>query len=144
MGKKETVDALVEGGKASAGPPIGSSLGPLKVNVGQIVQQINAKTAAFKGMKVPVKIIVDTETKEFYFLIPILYLDISSHSLFSENERTFIEDIGDRLATLLSSITFKRPQSESRNAIQFLRRISSSERVIALPSRPNISLKWVI
>jgi large subunit ribosomal protein L11 len=65
MGKKETVDALVEGGKASAGPPIGSSLGPLKVNVGQIVQQINAKTAAFKGMKVPVKIIVDTETKEF-------------------------------------------------------------------------------
>lgn len=65
MGKKETVDALVEGGKASAGPPIGSSLGPLKVNVGQIVQKINEKTSVFKGMKVPVKIIVDTETKEF-------------------------------------------------------------------------------
>lgn len=65
MGKKETVEALVEGGKASAGPPIGSSLGPLKVNVAQVVSQINTKTAAFKGMKVPVKIIVDTETKEF-------------------------------------------------------------------------------
>lgn len=65
MGKKETVDALVEGGKASAGPPIGSSLGPLKVNVAQIVSEINTKTAAFKGMKVPVKIIVDTETKAF-------------------------------------------------------------------------------
>jgi len=65
MGKKQTVDALVEGGKASAGPPIGSSLGPLKVNVGQIVADINDKTKDFKGMKVPVKIIVDAETKEF-------------------------------------------------------------------------------
>lgn len=65
MGKKETVDAMVEGGKANAGPPIGSSLGPLKVNVAQIVSKINEKTSAFKGMKVPVKIIVDTETKEF-------------------------------------------------------------------------------
>lgn len=65
MGKKETVEALVDGGKASAGPPIGSSLGPLKVNVAQIVSKINEKTSIFKGMKVPVKIIVDTETKEF-------------------------------------------------------------------------------
>lgn len=65
MGKKETVEALVDGGKASAGPPIGSSLGPLKVNVAQIVSKINEKTLIFKGMKVPVKIIVDTETKEF-------------------------------------------------------------------------------
>ncbi len=69
MGKKQTVDALVEGGKASAGPPIGSSLGPLKVNVGQIVTTINQKTKDFAGMKVPVKIIVDTETKEFEITI---------------------------------------------------------------------------
>ena len=69
MGKKTTVDALVEGGKASAGPPIGSSLGPLKVNVGQVVTQINEKTKDFKGMKVPVKIIVDTEDKTFEITI---------------------------------------------------------------------------
>ncbi len=65
MGKKETVDVLIEGGKASAAPPLGSSLGPLKVNIGQIVKDINTKTADFKGMKVPVKVIVDTETKEY-------------------------------------------------------------------------------
>lgn len=65
MGKKATVEALVEGGKASAAPPLGSSLGPMKVNIGQVVAQINDKTKDFKGMKVPVKIIVDTETKEF-------------------------------------------------------------------------------
>lgn len=53
---KETIEALVEGGKASAAPPLGSSLGPLKVNIGEIVSKINEKTKEFKGMKVPVKI----------------------------------------------------------------------------------------
>jgi large subunit ribosomal protein L11 len=62
---KEKIDALVEGGKASAAPPLGPALGPLKVNIGQVVAEINKKTAAFKGMKVPVTVVVDTETKEF-------------------------------------------------------------------------------
>ena len=62
---KETVEVLIEGGKATAAPPIGPALGPLGVNVGQVVSEINKKTAEFKGMQVPVKIIVDTDTKEF-------------------------------------------------------------------------------
>jgi len=62
---KEKIDALVEGGKASAAPPLGPALGPLKVNIGEIVAEINKKTSAFKGMKVPVTVIVDTETKKF-------------------------------------------------------------------------------
>ncbi len=60
MGKKETVDVLVEGGKATPAPPIGPALAPLKVNVGKIVSEINEKTAGFSGMQVPVKISVDT------------------------------------------------------------------------------------
>lgn len=62
---KETVETLIEGGKASAAPPLGPALGPLKVNIGQVVADINKKTADFKGMKVPVKVIVDTETKSY-------------------------------------------------------------------------------
>ncbi|MCH8519561.1 MAG: 50S ribosomal protein L11 [Nanoarchaeota archaeon] len=62
---KETVDVLIEGGKATAAPPLGPALGPLKVNIGQVVADINAKTQDFKGMKVPVKVIVDTDTKEY-------------------------------------------------------------------------------
>lgn len=61
----QTVEALVQGGKASAAPPIGSSLGPLGVNIGQVVQEINRKTDAFKGMSVPVKINVDMDNKTF-------------------------------------------------------------------------------
>jgi len=62
---KEKVDVLVEGGKATAAPPIGPSLSALKLNVGQVVAEINEKTKSFSGMQVPVKIIVDTETKKY-------------------------------------------------------------------------------
>ncbi len=65
MGKTETVEILIEGGKASPAPPLGTSLGPLKVNVKAIVDDINKRTGDFKGMKVPVKVEVDTETKEY-------------------------------------------------------------------------------
>jgi len=62
---KETIDILIEGGKASAAPPLGPALGPMGVNIGQVVGEINSKTADFKGMKVPVKVIIDKDTKEF-------------------------------------------------------------------------------
>lgn len=62
---KETIEILIEGGKASAAPPLGPALGPMKVNIGQVVADINKKTADFKGMKVPVKVIVDKDTKEY-------------------------------------------------------------------------------
>jgi len=65
MSKKEKIDVMVEGGKATAAPPLGPALGPLKVNIGQVISEINKKTESFKGMKVPVKVIVDTESKEF-------------------------------------------------------------------------------
>ena len=55
----ETIKALVEGGKASAGPPLGPALGPLGVNIMQIINTINDKTKQFDGMKVPVKVIVE-------------------------------------------------------------------------------------
>jgi len=57
----EQVEVLVDGGKASAGPPLGPALGPLGVNVVQVVKTINEKTKAFEGMKVPVKIVVDAQ-----------------------------------------------------------------------------------
>ena len=61
----ESVDALIMGGKASAAPPLGPALGPKGVNIGQVVAEINKKTADFAGMQVPVKVIIDTETKAF-------------------------------------------------------------------------------
>lgn len=62
---KQTVEVMVEGGKATAGPPIGTSLGPLGINVAQVVEKINEKTKDLAGMQVPVKVTVDTEKKTF-------------------------------------------------------------------------------
>lgn len=61
----QSVDVLIEGGKATAAPPLGPALGPLGVNIGQIVADINKKTESFRGMQVPVKIKVDSNTKKY-------------------------------------------------------------------------------
>jgi len=65
MSERRVVEALVNGGQATAGPPLGPALGPLGVNILAIVNKINEITKHYAGMKVPVKIIVNTETKEF-------------------------------------------------------------------------------
>jgi large subunit ribosomal protein L11 len=58
------VDALVLGGKATPGPPLGPALGPLGVNIKAVLEKINEETKAFNGMKVPIKVIVD-DKKQF-------------------------------------------------------------------------------
>jgi large subunit ribosomal protein L11 len=65
MGEKKQVEALLNGGEANAGPPLGPALGPLGVNVLQIVNKINELTKAYSGMKVPVRVVVDVDSKDF-------------------------------------------------------------------------------
>lgn len=65
LSEKKQVEALINGGEATAGPPLGPALGPLGVNVLMIVNKINELTKAYAGMKVPVKVIVDVDTKSF-------------------------------------------------------------------------------
>lgn len=66
----EVVEVLVPGGKATAGPPLGPSLGPLGINVKAVVDEINKKTTSFNGMSVPVKIEVDAK-KNFTLTVGI-------------------------------------------------------------------------
>ncbi len=63
------VSVLVEGGKAAAGATLGSALGPLGVNVGQVVAKINEETKQFAGMRVPVVIRVDPNTRAFTLVV---------------------------------------------------------------------------
>jgi large subunit ribosomal protein L11 len=51
-----TIEALVPGGEATPGPPLGPELGPTPVDVQSVVQEINDETAAFDGMEVPVTV----------------------------------------------------------------------------------------
>ena len=65
MANKQTVSSLVTGGEASAGPPLGPALGPMGVNILQIISAINEQTKEFKGMKIPVSVLVDADTKKW-------------------------------------------------------------------------------
>jgi large subunit ribosomal protein L11 len=65
MADTKVVELIVSGGQANAGPPLGPALGPLGVNIVAIVNKINEVTKEYAGMKVPVKISVDTEEKTF-------------------------------------------------------------------------------
>ncbi|MDY6768515.1 MAG: 50S ribosomal protein L11 [Candidatus Nanohaloarchaea archaeon] len=63
---EETVNLLVEGGEASAGPPLGPTLAPIEaVDINEVVSAINDATGGFEGMEVPVEVVVDDETGEF-------------------------------------------------------------------------------
>ena len=70
MGEQK-VSSLVTGGAASAGPPLGPALGPLGVNIMEVINAINDKTKDFEGMKVPVTVIVDGDTKKYEIEIGI-------------------------------------------------------------------------
>ena len=59
------ISVLIEGGKATAAAPLGPALGPMGVNIGDIVNAINEKTKDYSGMKVPVKVIIDSATKGY-------------------------------------------------------------------------------
>lgn len=65
MADLQTVSTLVTGGQASAGPPLGPALGPMGVNVMQVISAINEKTKDFEGMKVPVTVSIDPATKKW-------------------------------------------------------------------------------
>ena len=70
MGEQK-VSSLVTGGAASAGPPLGPALGPLGVNIMEVIKAINDKTKDFEGMKVPVTVVVDSDTKKYEIEIGI-------------------------------------------------------------------------
>jgi len=61
----ETISLMVEGGKATPGPAVAQKLGPMGMNMKEVMDRINEKTESFKGMQVPVKLKIDTKTKEY-------------------------------------------------------------------------------
>jgi large subunit ribosomal protein L11 len=71
MSETKIVEALVSGGQATAGPPLGPVLGPLGLNVLAVVNKINDLTESYAGMKVPVKVEVDLNSKQFEVSIGI-------------------------------------------------------------------------
>jgi large subunit ribosomal protein L11 len=67
----QVVEVLVSGGRATPGPPLGPAIGPLGLNVKEVVERINQATKDYDGLAVPVKVIVaDDRTFEVEVGIP--------------------------------------------------------------------------
>jgi len=59
------IKLLIEGGDMKPGPAIAQQIGPLGINMGKVISEINSATKDFKGMKVPVELDIDEKTKDF-------------------------------------------------------------------------------
>jgi large subunit ribosomal protein L11 len=64
MPGKDVIDMLVEGGKAGPDPSTAQKLSAYKLNISDVFKKVNDKTTEYKGMQVPVKLIIDKDTKE--------------------------------------------------------------------------------
>ncbi|MCC6034982.1 MAG: 50S ribosomal protein L11 [Desulfurococcaceae archaeon] len=62
---KKTLKFIIEGGKATPGPPIGPALSPYKVNVVEVVNAINNATKDYEGLPIPVEVTIDTDNRKF-------------------------------------------------------------------------------
>ena len=55
------IKLLVDAGDMKPGPAVGQKLGPLGINMGKVVQDVNAATKQFKGVKVPVELNINKD-----------------------------------------------------------------------------------
>ena len=59
------VKLIVDGGDMKPGPAVAQQIGPLGINMGKVIADVNTATLGFKGTKVPVEIDVDAKTKNY-------------------------------------------------------------------------------
>lgn len=70
------IKLMVEGGDMKPGPAIAQQLGPMGINIGKVLSDVNAATKEFKGMTVPVNLDVDAKTKTY--VIKVLSPSVSA------------------------------------------------------------------
>ena len=59
------IKLIVDGGNMKPGPAVSQQLGPMGINLGKVIEEVNKATSGFKGMKVPVELNVNSKTKDF-------------------------------------------------------------------------------
>ena len=59
------VKLIVDGGKMAPGPVVSQQIGPMGVNLGKVISDVNEATKGFAGMKVPVELDVNPKTKTY-------------------------------------------------------------------------------
>jgi len=58
------IKILAEGGAMKPGPTLAQKLGPLGLNINEVIKKVNDATADFEGLKVPVELEINPSTKK--------------------------------------------------------------------------------
>ena len=123
----QTINLMVDGGAAKAGAALGTTLGPLGLNLNQIVLDINEKTKNFAGIQVPVKLEVNPKTKEYIITVgtpPVSQLIKSKIKLEKGSGNTGNEVIGDiSLEDLKSVAKAKIDSNITANEMNMLKQV---------------------
>lgn len=59
------IKLLVDAGNMKPNPTISQKLGPLGINMGKLIGEVNKATSKYAGLKVPVEVDIDISTKDF-------------------------------------------------------------------------------
>jgi len=117
--QKMKIKLIVDGGIMKPGPAVAQQLGPMGVNLGKVIEDINKRTEGFKGMKVPVELDVDPSTKDFtieVFSPPIAELikkELGIEKASGESGKTWAGNIA--FETLLGIAKTKMPDLLARD-----------------------------
>ena len=65
------IKLLVEGGAMKPGPTLSQKLGPIGINVNQVIQRVNEATKDFGGLKVPIELEVNSNFEVRVFSPPV-------------------------------------------------------------------------
>ena len=94
---------IVDGGAMQAGPAIAQQIGPLGINMGKVISDINEATLGFKGIKVPVELDIDSKSKKYdikVFSPPVAEL--------LKKELSLEKGSGEALKTKVGNIALER------------------------------------
>lgn len=93
---KAVVKLQLQAGKATAGPPVGSSLGPHGINIPGFVKEFNDKTAQQAGLIIPVVMTI-YEDRSFTFILktpPVAVLILKALGIESGSGKPNREKVG--------------------------------------------------
>jgi large subunit ribosomal protein L11 len=97
------IKLLVEGGKMTPGPAVAQQLGPIGINLTQLISDVNLKTKSFSGMNVPVILNVDSSTKKYTISVAS-----PPASELLKKELGIEKGSGERLKVRVGNLAFER------------------------------------
>jgi len=97
------IKLMVDGGDMKPSPTVAQQLGPMGINMGKVISDINVATKEFKGMTVPVNLDVNGKTKAY--TIKVLSPPVSA---MIKKELSLESGSGARKKTLVGNISFEQ------------------------------------